>query len=360
MASSTNVNNRTVVHKSSSGVATNFPDVCKTPTPGGPVPLPYPNVATSSDTASGSTSVKIDGNPIMLKDSNFKISTGDEAGSIGGVASGCIKGIAEFVNYSFDVKVDGKNVPRLGDMMIQNKKNTPPMPEVQAPLIVAAVAKKKDKCKFCKKDEHDYADKPGSSQGSGPKLRRSIIKKVKTHGWYSGWRSLQAHHLICSESMNDDDWYKYCQLFGYNINHKKNGVMLPFNMRLACQLHVPLHRGNHSAGTAGSLSYPDAIKDELQKIKAEIQSGKYCSNPDALVEKLNNLSKMIIKKIDKFRWTITSDGKDYKAGGNGCADVKSITKKPNQACSCNRQHSLKSVKSKALILRNMTGLKIGT
>ncbi|VAW59614.1 Glutamate synthase [NADPH] large chain [hydrothermal vent metagenome] len=140
MAASTNVNMRTVVHKSSTGVATNFPDVCKTPTPGGPVPIPYPNISMSSNTASGSTSVKIDGNPIMLKDSNFSTSTGDEPGSIGGVVSGCTKGIAEFINYSFDVKVEGKNVPRLGDMMIQNKKNTPPMPEVQPPLVVLGLA----------------------------------------------------------------------------------------------------------------------------------------------------------------------------------------------------------------------------
>lgn len=136
MGAKLNVNNRTVVHKSSSGIATNFPDVCKTPTSGGPIPIPYPNIAKSSDTAKGSKNVKIDGNSVMLKDSNFSTSTGDEAGSVGGVVSGCTKGIAEFVNYSFDVKFEGKNVPRLGDMMIQNKKNTPPMPEVQPPLVV--------------------------------------------------------------------------------------------------------------------------------------------------------------------------------------------------------------------------------
>lgn len=136
MAASANVNNRTVVHKSSGGVATNFPDVCKTQCGPPIVPIPYPNIAMSKDTAKGSTSVKIDGNPIMLKDSNFSTSTGDEPGTHKGVASGTIKGIAEFINYSFDVKVDGKNVPRLGDMMIQNKKNTPPMPEVQPPLVV--------------------------------------------------------------------------------------------------------------------------------------------------------------------------------------------------------------------------------
>jgi len=313
MAASTNVNNRTVVHKSSSGVATNFPDVCKTPTPGGPIPIPYPNISTSSDTASGSASVKIDGNPIMLKDSNFKVSTGDEPGSIGGVISGCTKGKAEFVNYSFDVKVEGKNVPRLGDMMIQNKKNTPPMPEVQPPVIVVNV-EKKEKCKFCKKDVHDFADKPGTSLGSGQTLRKDIISNIKNHVWYTGSRSLQAHHLICSESMDDDDWHEYCRLFGYDINNKNNGVMLPNTLALACQLHVALHRGNHSAGSAGSTPYPAKIKNDLNEIKSDIKSGNYCSNPDALIEDLNEYSEFILGEVDSFSWTITSDGLDYKAG----------------------------------------------
>jgi uncharacterized Zn-binding protein involved in type VI secretion len=137
------VNNRTVVHASSSGVATAFPDVCKTPSPAGPIPIPYPNIAMSSDTADGSSTVKMDGNPIMIQGSNFSTSTGDEAGSAGGgVASNTTKGKAEFIMYSFDVKVDGKSVPRLGDTMLQNKMsspNTPPMPEVQPPNVVVPV-----------------------------------------------------------------------------------------------------------------------------------------------------------------------------------------------------------------------------
>jgi Domain of unknown function (DUF4150) len=139
MAATMNVNNRTVVHKDSGGVATNFPDVCKTQCGPPVIPIPYPNIAMSSNTAQGSKSVKVDGNPIMLKDSTFSTSTGDEAGALGGVASGCTKGKAQFVNYSFDVKIEGKSVPRLGDLMLQNKGsafNTPPMPEVQAPMVV--------------------------------------------------------------------------------------------------------------------------------------------------------------------------------------------------------------------------------
>ncbi len=132
------VNKLSVVHKSSNGITIAFPDVCKTPAPPSPspIPIPYPNIAKSSDTAKGSKKVKCDGNPICLKDSNFRMSTGDEAGSAGGgVASNKIKGKAEFVNYSFDVKVEGKNVPRAFDLMLHNDKNTPPFPVLQQPII---------------------------------------------------------------------------------------------------------------------------------------------------------------------------------------------------------------------------------
>jgi hypothetical protein len=98
-----------------------FPDVCKTPAPPAPpIPIPYPNIAKSSDAADTATTVKADGNPIMIKKSVFSMSTGDEAGSIGGVVSNCIKGKAQFILYSFDVKAEGQNVPRNMDMMKQN------------------------------------------------------------------------------------------------------------------------------------------------------------------------------------------------------------------------------------------------
>jgi hypothetical protein len=121
MAASVAVNMpNTVVHRKSGGISPVFPDVCKTPSPGGPVPIPYPNVASSSDTDKGSKSVKMDGEPIMLKSSVYSQSTGDEAGSAGGVVSNCTRGKAMFINYSFDVKVEGQNVPRLLDPMKQN------------------------------------------------------------------------------------------------------------------------------------------------------------------------------------------------------------------------------------------------
>lgn len=142
------VNNLSVVHKSSNGVTIAFPDVCKTPSPAGPIPIPYPNIAKSSDTAKGSKKVKCDGNPVCLKDSNFSLSTGDEAGSAGGgVVSNKIKGKAEFVNFSFDVKFEGKNVARAFDLMLHNDKNTPPFPLLQGPVI--AMGEDKDECYIC-------------------------------------------------------------------------------------------------------------------------------------------------------------------------------------------------------------------
>lgn len=130
------VNSLSVIHKSSSGVTIAFPDVCKTPTPAGPIPIPYPNIAMASDTDKGTKKVKCDGESVCVKDSNLKMSTGDEAGSAGGVASSKIKGKAEFVLYSFDVKFEGKNVPRAFDIMLHNQKNTPPFPILQQPIIV--------------------------------------------------------------------------------------------------------------------------------------------------------------------------------------------------------------------------------
>lgn len=116
-------NGRGIAHAGSNGKSIVFPDVCKTPTPGGPVPIPYPNIGMSSDTSNGSKAVKVEGRMPMVKGAKYSQSTGDEAGSAGGVISSSTKGEAEFMMYSFNVKFEGKNVCRLGDPLFHNKKN---------------------------------------------------------------------------------------------------------------------------------------------------------------------------------------------------------------------------------------------
>ncbi|HEX5753084.1 MAG TPA: DUF4150 domain-containing protein [Archangium sp.] len=154
MGTTVGVNKLSVVHKETNGVTIAMPDVCKTPSPGGPIPIPYPNIARSADTSKGTKDVSVDGNPVCVKDSHFSTSTGDEAGTAGGgVASGKTKGKAEFVNFSFDVKFEGKNVARALDLMLHNDKNTPPAPLIQPPVIAMANETEVDPilCTVCKK-----------------------------------------------------------------------------------------------------------------------------------------------------------------------------------------------------------------
>ena len=117
MGATVRVNERTVVHETSEGVSTAFPDVCIVPQVG---PLPFMNLALSRDATNTSATVFADGKCIMLKDSDFGTSTGDEPGIGGGVISGVWNGKASFTNYSFDVMVEGRNVARLGDPMVNN------------------------------------------------------------------------------------------------------------------------------------------------------------------------------------------------------------------------------------------------
>ncbi|MDB4985155.1 MAG: hypothetical protein JWN04_333 [Myxococcaceae bacterium] len=117
-------NKRGITHQGSGGMSTVFPDVCLTPMPSGPpVPMPYPNTGKASDTLNGPKTVTIDGCMPMTKGAKYIVSSGDEAGTAGGVLSAACMGECEFMLYSFDVKIEGKNVCRLGDPLFHNKKN---------------------------------------------------------------------------------------------------------------------------------------------------------------------------------------------------------------------------------------------
>ena len=114
----------TLVHKFSIGISTaTIPDVCKTPSPGGPVPVPYPNIANSITLSSGTTTVKGDKAMAANKGSKFAISNGDNAGVAGGVKSSTFMKEATWILYSYDVKMDGKNTARLSDKMFHNSEN---------------------------------------------------------------------------------------------------------------------------------------------------------------------------------------------------------------------------------------------
>ena len=131
-------------HKGSNATATNTaPDVCLTQVGNSIAPIPYPNTAKSSDLKGGSKTVQVNGHSAAIDGCCYSKSAGDEAGNRKGVMSGTHKGKAEFTNYSYDVKCEGKGVCRNADSMMLNNGNTiginndvaadPPAPKIPPP-----------------------------------------------------------------------------------------------------------------------------------------------------------------------------------------------------------------------------------
>jgi len=123
-----------------------MPDVCLSPPspPAGPIPIPYPNTAMASDTSSGSKSVMVGGKEAGVKNkSSYKKSNGNQpaTNSFGaGVVSHKLTGAVYFSAYSFDVKFEGKNVTRFGDLTTGNHTNTPAAGNADLTSSIAGLA----------------------------------------------------------------------------------------------------------------------------------------------------------------------------------------------------------------------------
>jgi len=241
-----------------------------------------------------------------------------------------------------------------------------------SPLEVPRWEPPPDPCPYCGKDRrtHPRMEGGGTSVDSSMELARNILRgeSREQHPWYTALFSLAAHHLICGEAMDDDFWAEVCAWFSYSINHENNGVMLPHDMELACQLGVPVHRGSHKAGHADepSLSYPDGVKRRLKKLKKQIQAGGLCENPGKVRALLDKLSRDILRELSTFRWTLTWDGEDYEPGGAGCGGVKSLRTKKEAAdqgmrlrCSHERHHGLRHALTGKVLPPHGKPLEIG-
>lgn len=101
-------------------------DTCKTPSPGGPVPLPYPNLAMLNQAKGDTCSAKvlIDGKKTATEETEIGMSSGDEPGTAGGgVVSSKFKGPCKFKQGSGSVKAEGKKVAYQGAMIGHNGSN---------------------------------------------------------------------------------------------------------------------------------------------------------------------------------------------------------------------------------------------
>jgi hypothetical protein len=222
-----------------------FPDVCMTPpmTPATPpgVPIPYPNTGMASDTSDGSSSVKISGQEVMLKNkSYFKKSMGDEAGCAPkkGVLTSKNMGKVFFNMWSMDVKFEGENVVRMLDITTHNHAsfvgNSPAWPYVDEVAMKPGgdchddVEREKAACKDCAPHA-----KPGKDPCAGLKAKT----KPPIDGVSAAKAAPIADRMADNAALDDCLSARKCLLQPYNRKKDDEG-----NKALGC---CPPQTGHH-------------------------------------------------------------------------------------------------------------------
>ncbi len=102
-----------------------FPDVCLTPTPAGPVPVPYPNIATGTMAIPNVLNILFDATPAHNMATTIPLTNGDNAGVNTGVASGTVMGPSRHLTGAFTVLIKGMPATRMTSMSLQNSTNAP-------------------------------------------------------------------------------------------------------------------------------------------------------------------------------------------------------------------------------------------
>jgi len=107
------------------GTDTAFPDVCLTPSPAGPVPVPYPNIAMGPMAVPNVPNILFMGTPAHNLGTTIPMTNGDNAGLATGVASGTVMGTSRHLTGAFSVLIKGMPASRMTSMALQNNTNAP-------------------------------------------------------------------------------------------------------------------------------------------------------------------------------------------------------------------------------------------
>lgn len=150
-------NGRSILHKGDNLTHTAAPpDVCKTPSPAGPVPIPYVNVAMDSSLASGTKKVKVEGKMAAHEKANISTSMGDEPGTAGGLLSSKFKGKLTWATCSPTVKLEGKGAVRFMDVAQHNGNSfNSAFISLGSPGLAYA-DDFEGQCEICKKDPNSH------------------------------------------------------------------------------------------------------------------------------------------------------------------------------------------------------------
>lgn len=107
------------------GMYVAFPDVCFTPVPPPvvQVPIPYPNLAQIASTTGAVDKVLIENKETVVEGSKVPNSSGDEAGTKGGVVSGKNMDQVQPKTFSSKVFAKGKKVVMLTSLSAHNGSN---------------------------------------------------------------------------------------------------------------------------------------------------------------------------------------------------------------------------------------------
>lgn len=122
------------------GLDTGFPDVCLTPTPAGPVPIPYPNIAAGPMGVPAVYHVLFMCAPVHNMGTVIPMTNGDNAGLATGVASATVMGPSRHLTGAFTCLVGGLPVTRLTSMALQNSTNCPGVRVVPSQVKVLVLA----------------------------------------------------------------------------------------------------------------------------------------------------------------------------------------------------------------------------
>lgn len=107
------------------GMDLGFPDVCLTPTPAGPVPIPYPNIAMGPTAIPSQVKTFFFLTPAHNMGTTTPLSNGDNAGVATGVASGMVMGPSRHLLGCFTCLVGGMPATRMTSVSLQNSTNAP-------------------------------------------------------------------------------------------------------------------------------------------------------------------------------------------------------------------------------------------
>ncbi|NUP05233.1 MAG: DUF4150 domain-containing protein [Polyangiaceae bacterium] len=102
------------------GLCFGFPDVCLVPASPSPVPTPFLNIGDCTIAEGTVSKVRIENAEVLVETSVLPSSTGDEAGTLGGVISGTFGGCVKFKTASAKVYARGKRAVLLNGVSAHN------------------------------------------------------------------------------------------------------------------------------------------------------------------------------------------------------------------------------------------------